>query len=237
MIKIKKIFNKHHQQYLLISFFIFIFLIVLYSLNFSKKNSNISTISPTPTLLISQPTKNPTTATKVSSRIYTIGARKLEAKLDPKTNEILLYFKENGQDVLINSIVSPNDEGELSPNFSISSDNNYLTYMVADGDFSIYKLYSFPEQKNTTLKINPEYSGYSKDNKYFYICSIGGFSDGGAYIYHLPKMELVYQDKNNSAKCQYDSSNNSLKISYTDYDKPFFTNTIYYFNTNKAVSQ
>ena len=243
MTKIKKVFNKHHQLYLLISFFIFIFLITFYSLIFPKKESIVSSIVPTPTL---RPTNTSIpTITKISPQpfksvdgTYTVGTRTLEVKTDIKTKEALLYFKENGQNILIDSIISPYYYGQVSlVEFSISTDNNYLIYQLHDGDFSSYKLYSFPDKRNIELKINLEYSGFSKNNEYFYICSIGGFSYGGAYIYRLPKMELVYQDKNDRAKCQYDSSNNSLKISYTDYDKPFFTNTVYYFDTNKSVSQ
>ncbi len=248
MIKIKKVFNRHHQLYLLISFFIFIFLITFYSLNFPKRETTVSLITPTPTL---RPTSTPMpTAIKGTPQplknidgTYTVGTRKLEVKYDPKTRITSLFFKENGQNVLINSFESRelsdgNVYRNIPINFSISSDNNYLTYKVIwEWEGSISEFYNIPDKKVTRLKLSIDNSGFSKDNQYFYACSLDNMTRGGVYIYRLPKMELVYQDKKESAKCQYDASNNSLKISYTDYDKPFFTNTIYYFDTNKVIPQ
>ncbi len=248
MIKIKKFFNKNHQLYLLISFFVFIFLITFFSLNFPKKEPVISLITPTPTL---RPTATPMPTVvkgtpqplKNIDATYIIGTRTLEVKYNPKDKRTFLYLKENGQNILIKSYSDfPCSVGETCRNipmkFSISSDNNYLVYnVVSEWEGSMSDFYYIPDKKVTNLPIPVDESGFSKNNQYFYACGLGGFDDGGVYIYHLPKMELVYQDKNNSARCQYNSSNNSLKISYTDYNEPFFTNTVYYFDTNKAVSQ
>lgn len=248
MTKIKKIFNKHHQLYLLISFFIFIFLITFYSLNFPKKEPVVSSTTPTPT---SRPTEKPMPTIakgtpqplKNIDNVYTVGTRTIEVKYSPKDKKTFLYLKENGQNTLIKNYSDfPCSVEETCRNipmkFSISSDNNYLVYnIVSEWEGSMSELYYIPDKKVTHLPIPIDESGFSKNNEYFYSCALGGFDDGGVYVYRLPKMELVYQDKNDSAKCQYDASNNSLKISYTEHDKPFFTNTIYYFGTNKAISQ
>lgn len=244
----KKKFNKHHQLYLLFSFFVFIFLITFYSLNFPKKEPVISSITPTPTL---RPTATPIPIAvkgtpqplKNIDATYNVGSRILEVKYDSKTRLTSLFFKESGQNVLINSFNSRelsdgNIYRNIPINFSISPDNNYLVYTVIwEWEGSISEFYNFPDKKVTRLKLSIDNSGFSKNNQYFYACSLDNMTRGGVYVYRLPKMELIYQDKSDSAKCQYDSSNNSLKISYTDYNKPFFTNTIYYFDTTKAIPQ
>lgn len=248
MTKIKKILAKDHRPYFLILFFSFIFLITFYSLNFPQKEPIVSLISPTPT---SRPTNKPIPTTtkgtpqplKNIDNTYPVGARKIEVKYDSKTKITSLFLTENGQNILINSFKSSelsdgNTYRNIPINFSISSDNNYLSYTIAsEWEGSISEFYYIPDKKITHLKLSIDDSGFSKDNEYFYACSLDGMPNGGAFIYKLPEMSLVYQDKNSNAKCQYDSSDNSLKISYTDQNKPFFTNTIYYFDTTKAVSQ
>lgn len=211
-------------------------------LKIEEKSSLQTTIEPTKV----QSKPEPTRVLSKIDKTFQVGNRTLALKYDSKTKITTLFFKENGQEILINqweSLIT--DFGtirNIPTDFIISSDNHYMSYLLcSEYEGCNSEFYNFPNKKVViqTFARDGNSSGFTKDNKYFYACADDGLIDGGIVIYNLPQMNIVYQNEEGMGlKCQYNQQKNTLNISNVGYDiKPISTMIVYSFDSNQIISQ
>lgn len=174
-----------------------------------QSNNNISQTVPTavPTKTIGQIDSTETPKTNVSYQVESID--------DSQNQNVKLILKSNtGNQVIIDEakywqlpggqIVKP-----MFTNIEISSTNNYISYFISSGyEGGSSFLYNIKNKEKVNLKMSSETYGYDKNEQYFFSCSGPGIDEGGAKIYKLSTMSLIYKAPGTCYKCQLNSNNN-----------------------------
>lgn len=166
--------------------------------------------------------------------VYKFGPYIVSVKEDKRNNIINLILKEGEEETIIESIELDNTFKGTFSKFLTSSNNKYLHYVASlNLDYYQSRIYNIENKKKINLGITAFDNGFTSDNKYFYGCSEDGLFDGGVEIYNLEQMKVEYRKPYGLMKCEYDSQNNILKVTYNDNINKDFQ---YSFDSGKIVN-
>lgn len=195
-----------------ISIFIFITgiaITILIFKNYTKepviKETNNNTVQTT------EDTKTIPTIEKKENILYQV-----KSVDDSENKKVSLFLTSNkGNEILVDETKIwelPTNNQKIIPRFTnteVSPSNNYLFYYLSSGyEGGSSFLYNIKSKEKINLEMSSETYGYDKNEKYFYTCSGPGMDQGGASIYKLPTMELIYKASGTCYRCQLNSNNN-----------------------------